>query len=143
MRKAGGSWYPGSAAIGLFEDGELVAGVVFDSYNRASVCMHVAAVEGKRWMSRPYLQGCFAYAFRQLGVKKILGLVPADNTEARAFDEHLGFVLEATLKDAHPNGDLLIYSMTPDQCRWLHLKVSPWVVHSENQAHLLPPTTQG
>jgi hypothetical protein len=28
-------------------------------------------------------------------------------------------VLEATLEAAHPDGSLLVYSMTPEQCRWL------------------------
>jgi RimJ/RimL family protein N-acetyltransferase len=58
----------------------------------------------------------------QLGVKRITGIVAESNLAARKFDEHIGFVLETRLKDAHPQGDLLIYVMTPDQCRWLALK---------------------
>ena len=72
-------------------------------------------------MNREFLWYCFYYPFEQLQVKKILGLVESDNAEARKLDEHLGFTLEATLKDAAPKGDLLIYSMTRDQCKWLSL----------------------
>lgn len=111
-----------SAGIGLEQDGELIAVVLFDGYNGASICMHVAAVPGAHWMTREYLYFCFAYPFRQLGVKKILGLVGSGNLPARRFDEHLGFVLEATLKDAHPDGDLLVYGMHLEACRWLNVK---------------------
>jgi RimJ/RimL family protein N-acetyltransferase len=54
-------------------------------------------------------------------VNKILGLVESDNLEARRLDEHLGFHLEATLKNCAPSGDLLVYTMTREQCRWLAL----------------------
>ena len=74
---AGGAWVPGQCtAIGLAElnaegEGELIAGVVYDSFNGASVCMHVAAVPGARWMTKDYLRICFAYPFQQLKVNKI------------------------------------------------------------------------
>lgn len=105
--------------MGMEEEGEITAGVLFDSYNGASVCMHVAANPGKRWMNREMLWYAFAYPFLQLRVKKILGIVASADHHTRKFDEHLGFVLEATLKDAHPQGDLLLYTMTREQCRWL------------------------
>lgn len=118
--RAGGSWVLGQAtAIGLMEDGELIAGVVFDSWNGASCCMHVAAQEGKKWMTPSYLKVCFAYPFHQLKVNKILGLVGSKNEAALQFDLHLGFVPEATLEGAHPDGSLLVLSMTKAQCRWL------------------------
>lgn len=118
--RAGGSWVPGQAtAIGLMEDGELIAGVVFDAWNGASCCMHVAAVDGKAWMTPSYLKACFAYPFNQLKVNKILGLVGSGNKAALQFDLHLGFVPEATLEGAHPDGSLVVLSMTRAQCRWL------------------------
>lgn len=123
MARTDGAWAPGQGrAIGLEENGRLIAGVAFDSFNGASCCIHVAAVPGKRWMNREFLWVTFAYPFLQLNVKKLLGPVGSLNVEARAFDEHVGFVLEAALKDAHPDGDLLVYSMTRDQCRWLNIK---------------------
>lgn len=109
-------------AIGLEEDGELIAGVVYDNYNGASICMHVAAVPGKRWMTKDYLWFCFYYPFEQLGVKRITGLVPESNKEARKFDEHLGFELEASMRDAHPDGDVLVYRMFKEDCRFLRMK---------------------
>jgi len=116
-----GSPDPYAVGIGLEKDGELIAGVKFDNWNRASICMHVAAI-GKQWMTRDYLWYCFHYPFVELKATKILGLVAESNRDARRFDEHLGFRLEYSIPDAHPDGALLIYSMTPDQCRFLEMK---------------------
>lgn len=125
MDRTNGLWVAGmGTAIGLEEGGRLLAGVAYDSYNGASCCMHVAAVEGSRWMTREFLWVCFAYPFNQLKVKKLIGPVGSANLPARAFDEHVGFVLEAALKDAHPDGELLIYTMTRSQCRWLNIRTA-------------------
>jgi len=102
--------------------GLLIAAVWFDSYNGANVNMHVAAIPGKRWMTREFLYFVFSYPFNQLGVRRITGLVAEDNAAARKFDEHIGFTLEARLKDAAVNGDLLVYCMFKHQCRWLNLR---------------------
>ncbi|NBX50944.1 N-acetyltransferase, partial [bacterium] len=62
---------PGSIAIGLEEDNELIAGVAFNMYTKASICMHVAAMPGKRWMTRDFLWRSFAYPFIQLGCNRV------------------------------------------------------------------------
>ena len=120
-KRTGGDWQRGRGqAFGVVSrSNELVAGVTFDSWNGASLCMHVAAVSGVRWATRDFLRICFYYPFKQLQCHKVLGLVGSGNIAARRFDEHLGFELEATLKGAHPDGDLLVYSMTAEKCRWL------------------------
>lgn len=80
--------------------------------------MHVAG-EGGCWITRELLRAVFNYPFRQLGVNKVLGFVDSTNKEAIRLDEHLGFQLEAVIKDAGPQGSLLLYSMTAEQCRYL------------------------
>jgi RimJ/RimL family protein N-acetyltransferase len=107
-----------AVAIGLERDGALIAGVIFDNYMGRSIAMHVAG-EGGHWMTREYARACFDYAFNQLKVNKILGFVDSTNAAARRYDEHLGFVLEHVITDAGKCGDLCIYSMTPDKCRFL------------------------
>lgn len=123
MSRIDGQWIPGrGSTIGLWEEGVgPVAACLYESYNGASVLGHLAG-DGRKWMNREFLWFCFHYPFEQLRVNKILGLVESSNAEARKLDEHLGFQLEATLKNAAPRGDLLIYSMTRDQCRWLNLR---------------------
>lgn len=118
--RAGGTYVEGSA-IGLEKGGSLVAGVLFDHYNGASVCMHVAG-EGKKWMNREFLWFSFYYPFEQLKVKKVLGIVPSSLEAVLEFDKHIGFTEEHRIKDGHPTGDLVILSMTREQCRFLELK---------------------
>lgn len=100
---------------------EVLAGVWFEGFNGKNVYMHVAAVPTKRWMTRTYLWFVFHYAFNQLGATRITGLVDEQNWAARRFDEHIGFKLEARLRDAAPGGDLLVYAMHRGDCRWLNI----------------------
>lgn len=117
-KKCGFDYVPGtSTAIGRMKGGKIVAGVLYQEYNGPNVCAHIAIEKGG--MNRRFLSIIFDYPFNQLGVKRITGYVAESNHAARKLDEHLGFELEATLKDAHPEGDLLIYKMTADKCRWL------------------------
>jgi RimJ/RimL family protein N-acetyltransferase len=110
-------------AIGLEEDGKLIAGVVYNMYTEAGICMHVAADPGKRWMTRDFLYRAFAYPFIQLGCNRVTGLVRVDNIEARRFDEHLGFVQEGVIRKGATDGtDLILYGMLKEECRWLGVK---------------------
>jgi len=97
--------------------GALMAGVLYEDWNHANVVCHIAGIG--RWATREFLRVIFDYPFRQLAVKRITVPVASTNAKAVQFVEHLGFTLEAKLKDAHPEGDLLIYKMTPAECRWL------------------------
>lgn len=110
-----------AVGIGWAKLGRLVAGVVFNEYNGANICMHVASDGTRRWMTREFLRVCFDYPFNQAKVKRITGLVGEGNCEARRFDEHIGFTLETRLRGAHPTGDLLVYVMWRDDCKWLRL----------------------
>jgi RimJ/RimL family protein N-acetyltransferase len=119
--RAGGFYIPeGAYAIGLEEDGEIIAGAMYDHYYAgASVQMHVAARYGRKWLNKEYLEIGFGYPFDKLNVKKIIGVVEETNLAAIRFDEHLGFTLETRIKDGCAGGDLLVYSMTREQCRFL------------------------
>lgn len=117
--RGGGVYMPGTcSAIGRLDAGELVGGVLYEDYNGANVMAHIAG-EGQGWLDREFLWMMFDYPFNQLKVNRITGIVPSSNEAARRFDEHLGFVQEAILKDAHPEGDLIVYRMRRDECRWL------------------------
>jgi RimJ/RimL family protein N-acetyltransferase len=125
--RTGGQYFPNSGvqAIGLTKiegaSEALVAGVTYEHYNGRTIAMHVAG-EGSDWMTREFLTAAFRYPFEQLRVHKIIGLVDSTNKEARRLDEHLGFRMEARVKDAAPKGDLLIYTMTRAECRFLALR---------------------
>lgn len=111
--------WAGYACLGLEVDGQLVAGVVLETYTGRSANIHVAGV-GKYWLSRNLLYSIFHFCFNTLKLKRLIGLVAASNAAALAFDQHIGFKYEAILPDGAQDGDLIILSMRPEDCRYLN-----------------------
>lgn len=104
--------------IGLEREGALVAVVVFDSFGETDCSMHIASDGSKAWMNKALLVGAFAYPFKQLGLLRVTGLVPADNQAALEFDENLGFVREGYHPKAGPGGkDLVSLGLLRANCR--------------------------
>lgn len=110
--------------IGWAKAGELVAGVAYADWNGPNVVCHIASDGSRRWLTREYLWTIFDYPFRQLKVRRITVCVGEGNSASRRFVEHLGFRLEATLRAAHPTGDLLVYVMMKEWCRWISADTS-------------------
>ncbi len=108
-----------ATGIGWQAKGMLIAGVAYAEWNGANVVCHIASNGSKRWLTRKYLQTIFDYPFNQLCVKRITVCVGEGNKDSRRFVTHLGFELEATLRNAHPTGDLLVFRLFKDDCRWI------------------------
>jgi RimJ/RimL family protein N-acetyltransferase len=118
--RVGETEFISARALGLEQDGKLIAGVVYENYTGKNITMHVAAVPGKRWLNKDFLYRSFAYPFLQLNCNRVTGLVKADNLEAQKFDEHLGFKREGLLRQACEDGtDLILYGMLKTECRWI------------------------
>lgn len=112
-----------ASAIGVESNGELIAGVVFDGYTEAGMNIHVAALEGRHWLSKEFLYAVFAYPFIQLKCNRVTGLVRADNFKAQKLDEHLGFVKEGLIRQGcSDKTDMILYGMLKEECRWIHKK---------------------
>lgn len=121
FRNAHKAWGPeGREAIGLVDGDRVLAGVVFEDYSGpgGSVCLHVAVAHPNVPL-RKLITTCFMYAFNQLAVEKLIGLVPSTNKEALTFDVKLGFKPEAVIEGAFPDGDLVVLTMNREQCRYL------------------------
>ena len=114
-----------SNAIGWEKDGRLVAGVVYAQWNGPNVVCHIASDRSRRWATREYLWTIFDYPFSQLKCKRITVEVGEGNYDSRRFVEHLGFKLEATLAGAHPTGELRIYRLWRDECKYLKAPYAP------------------
>jgi RimJ/RimL family protein N-acetyltransferase len=108
--------------IGWVKHGKIVAGVAYANWNGVNVECHIASDGSRRWLTRQYLWTIFHYPFCQLGVKRITVCVGEGNADSTRFVKHLGFKLEAKLKDAHPTGDLQIFRMFANECRFLQVK---------------------
>lgn len=105
-------------ALGLAEDGKIVAGVVYEGFNGASVKTHIA-IDEKTYLTKEFLKAIFEYPFNQLKVNKLIGIVDATNTRAVSLNKKLGFTIEGVIEGASSTGDLLIMTMRRDQCRYL------------------------
>ena len=101
------------------DDGKPIAGVVYDGYNVSSVSAHIW-LDAERVPTREWYAAIFDNPFNRLGVKKIIGQINSNNDEAIRLDKHFGFVEEARITDYSEDGDLVIYTMTKDQCRVLN-----------------------
>jgi RimJ/RimL family protein N-acetyltransferase len=118
--RTGETEYQRCAAIGLEEDGQVIAGVLFQNHCGPNVLMHVASDGSRRWMTPAYLCASFRYPFESLGVRRITGLVRADNYAAQKFDEHLGFVREGLMRHAAADGtDMIVYGLLKEDCKYL------------------------
>lgn len=105
--------------IGLERDGEIVAVVVFDNFSEADVNMHIASDGSRAWLNKSLLVAAFAYPFIQLGLRRVTGMVPAKNTAALKFDEHIGFVREGYHRNATPDDDLVSLGLLRQSCRFI------------------------
>ena len=106
------------AAIGQEDkEGNLVVGMVLEGMTSTNAFMHVA-IAAKSKLHLGMVRACFDYAFNQLGLERVTGIVRADNAEALRFDLHLGFEHEFTI----PKGDgvdvhqLVLWK---DRCKWI------------------------
>lgn len=105
-----------SQAIGLIKDGEPVAGVIFTDFNGRSMVVH-QAIRGK--ITREFLHKISDYAFNQCNVEKLIGPVDSGNNKAIKLVLKMGFKEEARIKDAHPNGDVILFTLAKSECRFL------------------------
>lgn len=98
---------------------DVAIGVAYDSFNGRTCCMH-AAVQKPEYMSRAIIQEVFEYPFLVCGVNHVLAPIKADNVPAVDFVKRLGFKEIHRFKDgAHPHGDLLLLTMSRQDCRWI------------------------
>lgn len=111
-------WTKGAcSAIGKVKDGELVAGILYESNNGANVMAHIAG-EGQ-WLDKTLLYIMFHYPFVQLGVNRITASSNSDNAKSIAFLERIGFIMEARLHGATSTGDILLFRMFKSECKYL------------------------
>jgi RimJ/RimL family protein N-acetyltransferase len=109
----------GMQGIGREIDGGLVGAVLYEGYTTNNIFMHCAG-RGKRWISKSLLKSAFAYPFKQLSCKRITAWVEDSNVDSKRLVEHIGFEVETMLKGAaHDGGDVILYVMWRDKCRFL------------------------
>ncbi len=111
-----GAFHPGSVALGLSKDGILQAGVLFEHWNGRSIVAHMAALG---WLTPAYVAAIFDYAYNVCGANKVILPVASQNFRSGKFVRKLGFREEARIKDACPEGDIILYTLEKADCRYL------------------------
>jgi RimJ/RimL family protein N-acetyltransferase len=109
-------------ALGLVKHGELVAGVIYNNVDGSNICMHIGAIDGCRWLTPGFLFAAFDYPFNQLGMRRVTAPIKSGNNKAIEFVENLGFEMNGNLKHYYPDGDLSLYGLLRQDCRFLEMK---------------------
>ncbi len=116
--KAGGSWVANrGTAIGQIQDGALTAGVLYEDWNGVNVVCHIRG-DGS-WANRGFLNIIFDYPFNQLNVRRITTPICSTNIKSINLVQKMGFALESVLARATPDGNLLLFRMFKEECRYI------------------------
>lgn len=109
-----------AVCLGQVIDGQLRAVAVFCEFVGNMCNFHLCST-GNHWMSKQFLWAMFDYPFEKLGVKVILAHVRGSNTKSLNLSRKLGFKELGRIPEALDDGDLVIFTMQPNECRWLTL----------------------
>jgi len=116
-KRVDGGYFEGrSEAIGLCKDDQIVAGVIYENWNRKSIWCHIA-IEGR--ITSAYVAAIFDYPFNVCQVDKIIVPVGSDNAASIKLVTNMGFAEEGRIKDARVDGDIVFFTMKHDSCRFL------------------------
>lgn len=131
MERAGGVFVPGYGhSLSTHRPGvygsEPLGGFVLDGFTGHCATVHMAG-DRPGWATRDLLWMLFDYAFRQLDIKKLLGLVRSNNHAALALDLRGGWRIETVVRDLYgPDVHGFVLYMTPDFCPWLNYVPKGW-----------------
>src|SRR6185436_17806200 len=99
-------------------DGVILGGFALVGYTGAAMTMHMAGRD-KSWFSRDLAALTFGYGFHQLGCKKLLAPVKSTNHQLVMLVRRGGWKFDTVLRDVYPDADMIVFSMTRDECPWL------------------------
>jgi RimJ/RimL family protein N-acetyltransferase len=117
MNQMGGSYHADcSEAIGLHDGESVICGVVYENWNRASIVCHIAL---QRPLTKKYLAAIFHYPFMVADVGKIIAPITSDNSKAVRLVQKMGFSEEARITNAAPTGDIVLFTLARESCRFL------------------------
>lgn len=107
-----------AAAIGWVGEKDLTAGVMYEDFTGTSVRATIA-VDPPGSLTKGFVYAMFEYPFITLGAEKMIACVERANIRSLELMPRLGFVEEAILTDVYPSGDMVIFTMTRTECKWL------------------------
>lgn len=105
-------------AIGVVDDHDLIAGVVFNNYidRFRSIELSMASVT-PRWVTRSILAGILAYPYDQMGCIRVTTITPRKNKRALTFNRKLGFKQEGIIRRGFGSQDAVICGLLAKEWR--------------------------
>ena len=105
------------------KEGELQAGVIFDSFTMSSCQAHIY-VYNKMALRHGLMYEVANYVFNTCGLQIMFGKVPEDNEKALKLNRHFGFTEVCRIPDACEIGvGYVILQMRVDDCKYLDKEV--------------------
>lgn len=111
-------WTEGFKSLAKLDGDEIIGAVVYDAFTPYECCIHVR-LEKPGCKTPEVLRAVFGYPFEQLGLKRLTGLVGAQNDRGRKLVTWLGFHFEGCKASALGDEDELVYGMLGSSCKWL------------------------
>ena len=118
-----GKFNPKLYGLGSFSGNKLLGGFLYGNYKEIadgqySIEMHMAGQPG--WLSRSALRAFFAYPFEYCRCSRVIGPVLRSNEHSANVTKRFGFTLDGIIRSGiAPEHDLMIWTMTRDECPWL------------------------
>ena len=110
------SW-GGFYAMGAELKGELVSGLVFNNFTDSSATVHLAVSTPTKTLSQMLDHG-FLYAFKTCRLRRLTGLVEAQNEKSLKIIKHIGFTEEGVMRQAGTGGqDIIVLALWPANYR--------------------------
>jgi len=106
--------------ISLVKNYELLGGVIYTNYTGRTVQIHQAGFV-PAWPTPQFMFCIYDFPFNLLKVEKLIATVPSTNKRAMNITRKMGFTHTVTIPDIVLGGDLVVLSMSRDQCKYLKL----------------------
>ena len=104
-------------AMGAETNGVMTCGIVFENFNGHNANVHIAVSKPSK-MFLKLLDHAFIYSFKHCGLRRLTGLVEADNVKAFKLDMKIGFQVEAVMEKAGSSGqDVFLLVLWPENYR--------------------------
>ena len=116
--KTGGVGTDMVVCIGLERNGELIAVTGYNLFNGRSCHVHFCIEKGA-YPTRQYVWFVHYYAFIQAGLEVMIAFMAASNERILKLARHLGYVEKYRLEDAHPDGDMVLCTLSAKNCKFL------------------------
>lgn len=117
IRSQGGGFAPPGAfaAMGWETAGRIRGAITWSAYNGKHCLCTIAVADGS--LPLPLIREGLLYSFSQLALRRLTFIVSSANIRSQSLVRRLGATLEATLRDADPSGDALIFALFPEDCK--------------------------